>query len=130
MLDHPGIIKLHETLEDENYLYFVMQLGGRGDLKGLLSNAESIDKWKPETKVTLAQILDTIGYLHSFGIVHCDVKVVSWFMQPENIVIMAKGGPKLVDFGSGKIFDKELLTEEMSQRCDSYMFQEKPVLSP
>lgn len=76
ILDHPGIIKLHETIEDSNYIYFIMQLGGRGDLKGLLSTEESIDKWKPETKVTLAQILDTIGYLHSFGIVHCDVKVL------------------------------------------------------
>lgn len=37
VLDHPGVVKLHELREDENYLYLIMQLGGKGDLKDLLS---------------------------------------------------------------------------------------------
>jgi serine/threonine protein kinase len=53
-----------------------MQLGGRGDLKDLLSKTSTPEQWKPETKKTLAQILDTIVYLHSNGITHCDIKVV------------------------------------------------------
>ena len=52
-----------------------MQLGGRGDLKDLLSNTTTPEQWRPETKKTLAQILDTISYLHSQGIAHCDIKV-------------------------------------------------------
>ena len=75
LLDHPGIIKLHDIREDEDYLYLIMQLGGRGDLKDLLSNKTTKGQWRPETKIMLAQILDTIGYLHGLGIVHCDIKV-------------------------------------------------------
>lgn len=76
MLDHPGIVKLHELREDDDYLYLIMQLGGKGDLKDLLSKSTTKEQWRPETKKTLAQIIDTIAYLHSRGIVHCDIKVV------------------------------------------------------
>lgn len=76
VLDHPGIIKLHELREDEDYLYLIMQLGERGDLKDLLSKHKVKEQWRPETKRALAQILDAIAYLHSRGIVHCDIKVV------------------------------------------------------
>lgn len=76
VLDHPGIVKLHEIREDDDYLFLIMQLGGRGDLKDLLSKTTTKEQWKPETKRLLAQILDTISYLHSHGIVHCDIKVI------------------------------------------------------
>ena len=45
-------------------------------------------------------------------------------------MIMGKGNPKLVDFGTARIFDRELLSSDILDRWDSFVFQEKTSGSP
>ena len=44
-------------------------------------------------------------------------------MQPENIVVMNKGNPKLVDFGTAQVFDRELLNADVLEKWDNFVFQ-------
>mmetsp|Transcript_18632 Transcript_18632/g.33671 ORF Transcript_18632/g.33671 Transcript_18632/m.33671 type:complete len:565 (+) Transcript_18632:147-1841(+) len=97
-LDHPNIIKLFETFEDEKYFHLVMELCTGGDLlervvdKGALPEVEAAGIMK---KLILA-----VNHMHSCYISHRDLK-------PENI-LYSGDIIKLADFGiSNKFGDSE-----------------------
>jgi len=96
-LDHPRVIKLVETHETENSLYFITEILTGGELfkrirsKGVFHEASAV--------TVLKHVLETVGYLHSKGYMHRDIK-------PDNIMIATKGCDhdiKLIDFGLASI---------------------------
>eukprot|EP00301_Raphidiophrys_heterophryoidea_P000792 c10394_g1_i1.p1 GENE.c10394_g1_i1~~c10394_g1_i1.p1 ORF type:complete len:554 (-),score=96.02 c10394_g1_i1:394-2055(-) len=90
-LNHPNVIKLHYTFQDDACLYFVMELAPCGEL------FEQIQKHGPAdlscARFYAAEIVNALEYLHSKGIVHRDLK-------PENMLVAADGHIKISDFGS------------------------------
>lgn len=75
------------------YYVFVMELLSNDLEKGLKNNkGHSIDL--PKLPLIARQIADSIGYLHSLGFIHCDIK-------PENILwsSVRRTNIKLTDFG-------------------------------
>jgi len=90
-LNHPNVIKLHYTFQDDACLYFVMELAPCGEL------FEQIQKHGPAdlscARFYAAEIVLALEYLHSKGIVHRDLK-------PENMLVAADGHIKISDFGS------------------------------
>ncbi|CAD8100790.1 unnamed protein product [Paramecium sonneborni] len=98
-LDHPNIIKLYETFEDQRNVYLVMELCEGGELfdrimdKGYFSEAEAHE--------IFLQIMQALNYCHTNGICHRDLK-------PENFLFLTKADDspiKVIDFGLSTLFE-------------------------
>jgi len=84
------IVRLHGTLTDLDYYYFLMEPCLGGDLMGLLTSKKGFSETM--SKFYAAGLIESLRFLHKNDIVYRDIK-------PENILIDAKGYPKLSDFG-------------------------------
>jgi serine/threonine protein kinase len=110
MLKHGNVIRLYETFKAKNLLIIVLELCSGGDLLDYIKKRKTIAE--PVAKVAFKQILKAVGYCHSKGIAHRDIKL-------ENILINEEGDIKLCDFGVSKRFAKgELLNE----RCGTPVY--------
>ncbi|WFD43599.1 serine/threonine protein kinase [Malassezia psittaci] len=90
---HPGICKLLDFFEDEEYYYLVMPRFGDG--RDLFEYVES-SKYgldPAEIRNFLGQVCDVMAYLHANNIVHRDIK-------DENVILDRFGMTQLIDFGS------------------------------
>ena len=96
LTDHPGVVRLYYTFQDEQSLYFVLDLAGSGELLGVLKRMTTFDE--ECTRFYGAEILDTIDYMHARGVIHRDLK-------PENVLLDAHMHVKITDFGTAKILD-------------------------
>lgn len=94
-LDHPNIIKLFETFEDQKNIYLAMELCTGGELFDRIIDAGKLGE--REAAVVVQQILRPILYMHQQHICHRDLK-------PENFLLMttdpiSKNLLKIIDFG-------------------------------
>lgn len=94
LTDHPGVVRLYYTFQDERSLYFVLDLCAGGELLGVLKRISTFDE--ECTRFYAAQILDTIEYMHSRGVIHRDLK-------PENLLLDENKHIKVTDFGTAKL---------------------------
>lgn len=112
-LDHPHILRLHHTFEDEQCIYMASDMCVGGDLFHTIIEAGSI----PEEVVVIlfTQIMAAVSYLHNLQICHRDLK-------PENFLVakrckMEEIQLKLIDFGTARRFDlKTLVTKVCTPR--------------
>ena len=96
LTEHPGIVRLYYTFQDERSLYFVLDLASAGELLGWLKKMTTFDE--ECTRFYGAQILDAVDYMHSRGVIHRDLK-------PENVLLDDDMHVKITDFGTAKILD-------------------------
>ena len=96
LTDHPGVVRLYYTFQDEQSLYFVLDLASSGELLGVLKRMTTFDE--ECTRFYGAEILDTIDYMHARGVIHRDLK-------PENVLLDDQMHVKITDFGTAKILD-------------------------
>lgn len=94
LTDHPGVVRLYYTFQDERSLYFVLDLASGGELLGVLKRMGTFDV--ECARYYGAQILDTIDYMHRRGVIHRDLK-------PENVLLDNQGHVKITDFGTAKM---------------------------
>jgi len=97
--NEPGVVKLHYTFQDPQYLYFVIELCSHGSFLSLITfynSAIPLDLAKFYT----AEIVHTICSLHQKSIAHRDLK-------PENLLISENYHLKLTDFGTAKVMSEE-----------------------
>lgn len=85
-LAHPNVVRTYDAGDDPAGPFLVQEL-----LTG-----ETLDQLIPQPPQRAAGILlgiaAALGYMHSRGLVHCDVK-------PQNILLRDNGTPVLLDFG-------------------------------
>ncbi|KAJ5577646.1 Serine/threonine-protein kinase PKH2 [Penicillium hispanicum] len=103
LTDHPGIVRLYYTFQDERSLYFVLDLCKGGELLGVLKRMSTFDE--ECTRFYGAQILDTIDYMHKRGVIHRDLK-------PENVLLDHQMHVKITDFGTAKILKTQRRPDE------------------
>ena len=90
---HPSVISLYWSFRASGTIFFIMSFARGGDLFALLESVGSLDE---ETATFyIAELVNAVGYLHSLGIVHCDLK-------PDNILLNERGHLQLTDFGLSK----------------------------
>jgi serine/threonine protein kinase len=119
-LEHPNIVPIHDLgVMDDGTLYFTMKLiegmslgrvvkllqqqrGGFKDKDGNLvppdaDSAAAEKKWTEEEKLhVFLKVLDGVGFAHSRGVVHRDLK-------PDNIMLGTHGEVLVVDWGIAKV---------------------------
>ena len=100
--DHPGIIRLYYTFQDEKSLYFVLDYAPNGELLTLIKNLGSLDE--NCSRYYGAQLLDSIEFMHSKGVIHRDLK-------PENILLDDKMRIRITDFGTAKLMNGDTMED-------------------
>ena len=100
-LDHPNICTIHEIgTTSDGQLFIAMPLYEGETLQGRIERAplplaEAVD--------IALQVAAGLGKAHESAVVHRDVK-------PSNVMLLADGGVKVLDFGVARVADASLTT--------------------
>ncbi len=99
-LNHPNIVTTFDFGEEGDLAYLAMELLEGTDLrarlkKGAPAVAEAVD--------IAVQVADGLGFAHERGVVHRDIK-------PGNIMLLERGGAKIMDFGIARMRSDDFKT--------------------
>ena len=89
-LHHTNIVRFENNFEDEDYVYILSELCTNQSLNDLIRRRKRL--LELEVQCYLMQILFALKYMHSFRIIHRDIK-------PGNIFLNEKLEIKIGDFG-------------------------------
>jgi serine/threonine protein kinase len=103
--DHPFLVGMEYLFQNDFRLYFVMPFIRGGELYKIYQSQKRFEE--NVVKFYSAQMIIAIGYLHSKGIVHRDLKL-------ENILVDQKGYIKIIDYGLAKMLKD---SEESTSFC-------------
>ena len=98
MCQHPNIINLVDLFENSEYYYIVLDFMAGSDLFDYLQ-ARDFNLGEHRVCELTYQLALGIKYLHSYGIVHRDLKLENIMMTDTSSTSV----PKLVDFGLAKM---------------------------
>ncbi len=116
-LEHPNIISIYRVGKTGRVIYFTMKLVRGGSLSGLMAERKKLTP--PEIRKLLAEVGSALGYAHTRGIVHRDIK-------PDNIMFDEFGQCVVTDFGIAKAGSGSKLTGTgMSIGTPHYMSPEQ-----
>ena len=95
--DVEGLAAVKDYFEENGTAYIVMEyLSGptlhEKEHKGKISEKQA--------EILLEPVINALAYIHSIGIVHCDI-------SPDNLIFNKEGQLKLIDFGAAKNKKKE-----------------------
>ena len=97
--DEEGLAAVKDYFEENGTAYIVMEY-----LSGpTLQEYEKEHKGKiseKQAEILLEPVINALAYIHSIGIVHCDI-------SPDNLIFNKEGQLKLIDFGAAKNKKKE-----------------------
>jgi serine/threonine protein kinase/Ca2+-binding EF-hand superfamily protein len=97
LLDHPNVISLHETFEDdtEGRIYLLLEYCSGGELFDRLHEQKESHFTEAYAAALVYQMLSAVAYCHRMGIAHRDLKL-------ENFLLSSRSPDarlKLIDFG-------------------------------
>jgi serine/threonine-protein kinase len=100
-LNHPGIITIHDLGREGDWLYIAMELLQGTELKDrMVAGPMPLD----EALDIAAQVALALSVAHARGVVHRDVK-------PGNIMLLAEGHAKIMDFGIARMKSSDVRTQ-------------------
>ena len=99
-LNHPNIVTTFDFGEEGDLAFLAMELLEGTDLRtrlkdGALATEEAVE-------ITL-QVAEGLAFAHERGVVHRDVK-------PGNIMLLERGGAKIMDFGIARMHSEDFKT--------------------
>lgn len=96
-LNHPGIVPVYSATVRDDIAWFEMALVEGESLGKRLARDERLSI--ADARFVLAHVADALGYAHTAGVVHRDIK-------PDNILLdAATGRPMVTDFGIARTLD-------------------------
>lgn len=107
LCQHPNIMVLYEVYENADFIYLVLEYLSGGDFQHFLINKNFMISEAMAYKY-VHSIAHALHYMHTFGIIHRDIK-------PNNIVMISTAEDsdiKIVDFGLAKFLGPEELLDE------------------
>jgi serine/threonine-protein kinase len=110
-LEHPNIVPIYDLCEDDTGPAIVMKLIRGKSMTGLITEVRD-EKRGYEHLPRLVQIVlrlcDAVGFAHSRGVIHCDLK-------PDNVMVGDYGQVYLMDWGVALLVSKrKALTQQAS----------------
>jgi len=113
-LQHPGIVPVYDLgLDDHGRPYFAMKLVEGVSLAELLRHRKSVTDDRQRLIRIFHQVCQTIGYAHSRGVVHRDLK-------PGNVMVGGFGEVQVMDWGFAKVLSRpEVVNELQTIRSES-----------
>src|SRR3972149_5550750 len=100
-LRHPNVVKLFGFGEQDNHLFYAMELIDGNSLEEELSRGRRFD-WREVVRIVL-EICRALRPAPDRGVIHRDIK-------PGNLLLAADGQIKLSDFGISRLFGYTRLT--------------------
>jgi len=91
--DHPFLLRLAATFQDDNEIYMLLELALGGELFSVLRDKQKFDE--PQGRFYASNVCSAFCYMHDKAIVYRDLK-------PENLLFDSEGYLKVVDFGFAK----------------------------
>ena len=98
MSKHPNVVKLIDIFESADNFYLVLEYMGGGDLFDYLK-VRKFRLTEDRAREIILQLIQAVQFLHSFGVVHRDIKLENVMMSD----VTDNAIPKLADFGLAKI---------------------------
>ncbi len=107
LLSHPNIVQVYNTVITNSTKYIIMEYVEGITLKKHIDHRGAL----PEREVIYyaSQILSALDYIHSRGIVHCDIK-------PQNIILLPNGSIKVADFGIARL---DAMLDRSAEKSDT-----------
>jgi len=99
-LDHPNIVRLEEVYESHSEIYLVQELCVGGELFDRLDEQPDYHYTESQCAKLVKQMLCSVRYCHSKGIIHRDLKLENFLFSNED----ADSELKMIDFGLSKHF--------------------------
>jgi cGMP-dependent protein kinase len=100
-MDHPFVLRLMATYQDEGELYMLLELGLGGELFSLLAKKAPLRD--ADAKFYSSSVVSIFSYMHGLKVVYRDLK-------PENLLLDERGFLKMVDFGFAKVVNDRTWT--------------------
>jgi len=92
-LNHPFLVRLHQTYKDKNRLFLLLECVMGGELFSVLREKTLFDE--DTARFYAASIVLAFEYMHERNIIYRDLK-------PENLLLDSEGFLKITDFGFAK----------------------------
>lgn len=116
-LQHPNIVRLHEFVETERHMGIILEYASGGELFDYILNHRYLKD--PAARRLFAQLVSGVGYLHTKGIVHRDLKL-------ENLLLDRNRNIIITDFGFANTFNpRDELGEDLEKRISDKEFVKK-----
>eukprot|EP00531_Pseudo-nitzschia_arenysensis_P018160 CAMPEP_0116126222 /NCGR_PEP_ID=MMETSP0329-20121206/6221_1 /TAXON_ID=697910 /ORGANISM="Pseudo-nitzschia arenysensis, Strain B593" /LENGTH=579 /DNA_ID=CAMNT_0003620299 /DNA_START=90 /DNA_END=1829 /DNA_ORIENTATION=+ len=113
-LDHPSIIKIYDTYEDDKHLHMVVEICKGGELYDHVvkpsKNKKGVELNCPTEQVAaviVRQVVDAVAYLHEHNIVHRDLKLENLLfkMKPDDKKQKSLTDVRVIDFGLSRRYN-------------------------
>lgn len=102
-LEHPNIVDVLDTVEENEKQYIVMEYVSGGSLSHVLKRD---DRLSPDRIINIAlELSDALARAHHLEVIHRDIK-------PGNVLLTEDDEPRLTDFGIAHIAGMSRMTEE------------------